>query len=133
MSRQVGLLLAMVVASVGCGETYFLMHEEYMRERDEEERYMGGGCSGLSDGVTSGSGSGGSDFSFSVEHRGTAHGVLVIVRSGRAVLAHREYDERFLLSDAVDEIEVDLTTQHHLRLKYWGDDQCEPVREPDSI
>jgi hypothetical protein len=134
--RAFGWLL-LLWASTGCrGDHYFLMHEEYLTDASGEENYLGGGCTELEDGQSSGSGAGGESTPiFVIEERGTDRGVLVSVfGEANQKLLQRFYDEEFLLSDKVDELLVMFTTEQHLRLKYWGGSRCEPVRalEPDA-
>jgi hypothetical protein len=122
----------LAAALAGCGEPLFLMFEEHL-QTPEGERLVGSGCESIGGG-TSGSGSAGAmGLAYSIEHEGhDGEGVRVRVRDGSGRLrAVRDYNEEFLSSGEVDEIEVELSAQHTLRLRYWGGPTCEEPREPE--
>ena len=126
------LCLSLSLLCAGCEDAYFLMTEEFLRDREGNERYFGGSCEMLRAGVTDVNGTGGENrASYTVEHRHDDEGIEVVVRDGEgSVLVTKHYDRAFLASGEVDELVADLGNGERLRRRYWGSDECDPIREP---
>jgi hypothetical protein len=118
---------------VGCSNPYFIMHEEFIDNESGDEHYLGGDCEQVKDGSQTSTGAGGAEYEYTITHVGNADGVVVIVRSpSGASLREKLYTRDFLLSGKTDELKVRLSDQDQLRLKYWGGEECEAVRDLDD-
>jgi hypothetical protein len=104
---------------------------EHVELRDQQRIAAGEGCALAIEGRRLGGGgsvsSGSADASgdFVVEEQSGEEAYLVVVRSQGGELVHREYDEPFLRSGAVDRFEVTTRAGRRFELAYRGSRSCE--------
>lgn len=127
------LLCAGLALPACAGEPPVIQYEEHVTQEGEAERYIGGACVQLSEGDTSGTGTGGEMApTYSILHEGLDDGVQVSVSGNNdgAPLAERTFSSDFLYSGKIDELTVALDNGW-LRLVHWGGESCDPIRDPD--
>lgn len=132
MSTERSLCRVLLLVSVAaCSDPYVIMHEEFIQHDQDAERFIGGSCEEVKDGLATGSGAAGSEFDYSISHTGRPDGVVVVVSSSSGKsLTELFYSQDFLLSGKKDVVKVRLSPDDELRLKSWGGTECEPIRDP---
>lgn len=124
-------LICAWVLSSACSDALYIMHEEYLLE-DEGERYVGGSCEEVRDGLKSGTGVGGEAPDYALTMFGSDESVRIVVRDQSGdTLEERTYNDNFLRSGDSDSFAVRRDGVEFLRLKFWGGPTCEPPRDPD--
>lgn len=114
-----------------CPDPLYLMHEEYWLENDDE-RYIGGSCVEVADGIMSSTGAGGNGLDYALTMTGSDESVTVVVTGQNGEkLEERAYDQDFLSSGDSDSFVVRSGEVDFLRLEFWGGTTCEKPRDPD--